>query len=448
MVGACASPTPDPCPPRFERDEGGSCVPASRSADGTGTGDLDATDAAAPTQDARDAARWSDGGSPSPWTPPESDALSDATEAGDATRDDAGSGACAWQARLRISEVLFDPAGVDGPAEFVELAGPVGTPIDGARLVAVNGANGDPYGEIELAGSIGVEGWFVIGGEAVEPRDADAPFALQNGPDALVLVSCDGEVVDALAYGPPDASAGEGSGAGAEGSGEAEGGLDGAGEGALARVEAGRSAMRCGLRDTDDNADDFVAGIPTPGAPNRAEHGDCDAAPCTGLPAGAVRINEVRYDPPGADGAGEREFIELHAASGAQTSGLSLYLVNGSDGEPYADPIPVPGWESNPYVVIGGTAISPVHAALPRTVQNGPDAIVLVDCLGEVVDALAYGEGSEGLGEGPPAADVSGDLSLGRRSGEADLDHNAADFVAFETPTPGAPNGRPLEATP
>ena len=78
--------------------------------------------------------------------------------------------------------------------------------------------------------------------------------------------------------------------------------------------------------------------------------------------------------------------------------------------------------------------------ALPGPIQNGPDALALVDCTGHVLDALAYGDAPDGLGEGPPAADVSGEGSLGRRNGDDDLNHNAADFVAFETATPGAPN--------
>ena len=180
------------------------------------------------------------------------------------------------------------------------------------QLIATNGATGAPYLTLALEGAIGARGLWVAGGEAVAPRALALPrHAAERARRHRA------RRLRRSAHRRPRLRR-------------------------RRRRRRGRPGPRHGwpigdaLRreDTDGNANDFVAGIPTPGAPNKAVDGACDPDACVGLAAGAVLLNEVRYDPPGADGAGEREFVEIYARSGAQTEGVALYLINGSDGRP------------------------------------------------------------------------------------------------------------------
>lgn len=150
-------------------------------------------------------------------------------------------------AAIRISELLIDVPGPDDGYEFVELAGPPGARVDGMALVGVNGGTGTPWFTLRLDGGLTRLGRFVIGGESVDSRDLTLAATLQNGPDSLVLVDCDGFALDAVAWGDfglLDSAAGEGHPADAP--------------------SPGRSLTRLG-EDTDDNASDFAPAEPTPG---------------------------------------------------------------------------------------------------------------------------------------------------------------------------------------
>ncbi len=184
-------------------------------------------------------------------------------------------GACAPRpppARPVIDEVLFDAEGADAPGVFVELWGPPGTALAGFSLVGINGTNGEIYARIPLAGAIPPDGSFVVAHPDAAPAlagQADQFHAgadLQNGPDSVQLRWGD-LVVDALGYGDfADARfAGEGTPAG--------------------RVQAGQSLARDARHtDTGDNAADFRAGPPSPGAGTAG----CEAA-CA--EAGATRCS-------------------------------------------------------------------------------------------------------------------------------------------------------------
>lgn len=165
-------------------------------------------------------------------------------------------GTCASVERpaVVINEIFYDGLGGDGPQVFVELAGPRGQPLEGWRLVRVNGADGETYGGVPLAGVIPPDGLFVVtrpDAEAELATEADLMHAnadLQNGPDSVQLL--DGEtVVDAVAYGDferAEFAAGEGNPA--------------------SDVDEGQSLSRDNNhRDSDDNAADFRAGPPSPG---------------------------------------------------------------------------------------------------------------------------------------------------------------------------------------
>jgi hypothetical protein len=161
----------------------------------------------------------------------------------------------AAQALPIISEVYYDAPGSDDGQGFVELAGEVGTSLDGFILEGVNGSNGAVGPTIVLTGSIGPTGLFVVadrmsdGSTLVVGADLLANFDFQNGPDSIVLRQ-GGTIFDAVGYGvfsPSEFFAGEGASAPDASSGSS-----------LARVFADV--------DTDDNASDFVVLLsPTPG---------------------------------------------------------------------------------------------------------------------------------------------------------------------------------------
>ncbi len=157
-----------------------------------------------------------------------------------------------------LNEVLYDPDGADTGREFLELAAALGSDPD-ASLAGwvVETGNGARPGEWTVAwvGRASDRlrgGLFVVGESGVEPRpDAVTDLDLQNGPDACRLRGPAGEG-DLLGWGSPlDASYFEGAAA------EDVSGL------ALARLPDGL--------DSDDNARDFRAAPPSPGAFNAPE---------------------------------------------------------------------------------------------------------------------------------------------------------------------------------
>lgn len=158
------------------------------------------------------------------------------------------------QAQTIISEVLYDAGSTDNGNVFVELFGPPGTLLDGWLLQGVNGADGNVYRNILLAGTIPSDGVFVIGDDSgdgstlVGGADLVREVDFQNGPDSIVLRD-DALILDALGYG------------------DFSGGVF-AGEGRAAPdVVAGNSLARFNLLlDQNDNLLDFaVLDTPTPG---------------------------------------------------------------------------------------------------------------------------------------------------------------------------------------
>ncbi|MCB9535358.1 MAG: lamin tail domain-containing protein [Myxococcales bacterium] len=175
---------------------------------------------------------------------------------------------------LVINEIDYDQPGRDD-AEFVELFNPGDTAIDLRKYVLelVNGSNGQPYARIPLAeaaddqtdatGTLPAGAFLVVGAEKVLDglpagvRRVALRTAIQNGsPDGLRVVNLDGDVVDGLAYEGWMAYVGEGD---APLDRESNSGLNES----LGRCKDGA--------DSDDNAKDFHAMVPTPGAANRCE---------------------------------------------------------------------------------------------------------------------------------------------------------------------------------
>ncbi len=168
------------------------------------------------------------------------------------------------------------------------------------------------------------------------------------------------------------------------------------------------------------------------------------AASCA---AAAVVLNEVLYDPSGADAG--REFVELFNAGPTAVclAGYRIETANGADDQPVWSTrwTGAPGDTIGPgglFLVADAGWTGPPSAAATAalTLQNGPDALRLARP-GAADDRLGYGElAAPGFGEGAPHPGAGAGQSLARRPDGRDTDDNAADWVGLDPPTPGAPN--------
>lgn len=158
-------------------------------------------------------------------------------------------------AALLINEVLYDPAGPDAGAEWVELlnTGPAPATLEGVRLESGDGGEPGRWTRVweGRAGEwIAAGGYFVVGGAYDgRPPDSPADCRLQNGPDGVRLVR-EELVLDRVGWGdlPPGEYC----------------------ESAPAEGTAGGHSLgrRVDGADTDDNAADFSGTACTPGRPN------------------------------------------------------------------------------------------------------------------------------------------------------------------------------------
>lgn len=161
--------------------------------------------------------------------------------------------------------------------------------------------------------------------------------------------------------------------------------------------------------------------------------------------AAALLLNEVLYDPPGADGGAE--FVELLNAGTEKLdlAGVRLEFANGA-----AAPVWERRWEG-----AVGDSLAPgarwliadsgwMGADVPNILvslrlQNGPDAVRLRR--GEtVLDRLGYGDLSDPAFFETAPHPGSAAASLGRRPDGVDTDRNDRDWVVCNEPTPGRPN--------
>lgn len=163
----------------------------------------------------------------------------------------------------------------DDARTFVEIAGPGGGPLGGARLVGVEGqgasAGDDQEPDVTIAAGLRMPlaGFYVIadglpdGTTLVANADVVVPDGgdPENGPDALQLVSEDGDLLDAVGYGAVEAAADTTRGLAT---------LEGAAADDVAPLDVGFSLARDeASADTDDNSADFhLDPTPSPGEAN------------------------------------------------------------------------------------------------------------------------------------------------------------------------------------
>jgi hypothetical protein len=165
------------------------------------------------------------------------------------------------------------------------------------------------------------------------------------------------------------------------------------------------------------------------------------APPAAALPL----LSEVFYDASGSDDG--QTFVELYGEPGTPLDGLSIEVVNGSDGSVVTS-VDLTGNAIAPdglFVVAdafadGTSAIAEADLRVNFDIQNGPDSVVLQGPAGPL-DALgfgAFGDGEVFAGEGMAAPDVPAGASLARRFANVDTDDNAADWIELAAPTPGS----------
>ena len=276
-------------------------------------------------------------------------------------------------------------------------------------------------------------GWIVLGSAGAAVKDVSISFDPGNATssaDAMRL-ECNGAAVDTVIYGDADTNA--------DGWMDDDGNVTtsfapvpGSGE-SSARVADGQ--------DTNQSGADFaVSSAPSPGASNPVIV--CDIA------GGAVvRLNEFLYDPGSTDGG--KEWVELYnnGTTAVRLDGYQIETATSSWGVDFVFP---PSTEIAPggFLLIGGDGVADIdYQADSLSLGNGGDGdgLRLVDCAGTVVDTVLYGDTmADGLtgedGSEDVVASVDSDVSIGRSTDGVDT-NAVADWMAFSTVTPGAPNG-------
>lgn len=209
--------------------------------------------------------------------------------------------------------------------------------------------------------------------------------------------------------------------------------------------EAGRVFVGVPLRAGDE------AGIATVVARAGALRAEAEVEVVAFLGGGEVVVNEVNYDMAGDE---TQEFVELYngSAVAVMLDGWLLEFVNGSNNQPYlttnlAGVLPPGGYAlvADPTVDVPEGVLGFGLPGRGHDIQNGPDAVRLVDAIGEFVDGVAYGGAVDGAGEGevgPGDQNDDAGSSIGRCPNGADSDDNAADF-RIGAASPGAPNSCP-----
>jgi hypothetical protein len=168
------------------------------------------------------------------------------------------------------------------------------------------------------------------------------------------------------------------------------------------------------------------------------------AATCPPRPAGSVVLNEVLFNPPGADGTGAAEWIELYGTPNLTLKNYTLVGYDGATGNAYfRQPLDGQYLRSGGFLLVEGATGSEGFIWLSNELQNGPDSLRLEYCDGTVVDALAYGTfgaGTTARGEGTPEPAPATETSVARVTDGVDTNNNSADWQAAIVTSPGRTN--------
>lgn len=317
-------------------------------------------------------------------------------------------------ASLAFHEVLIDPEGPDQGREWIELKIHQEGLLDGAQIVIRDTLMDDPSMAVTLRGKVQPNTLVMVADDQPQSIGFGCKThggCLRNTGGVLELHSCDGEILDQIAWGYATSD-----------------GLKSA---------SGYSLSWC------EHTQRWAQSHPTPNAfETEWRNEEVCPGPCN-VPDSLV-FNEVFYDLVGPDGGGE--FIELIGAPHTAIHHVTLWAINGHDGEPFLRPMILEGsTDENGYYLIGGDEIEGRDHTLVGQLQNGPEALYLEACDGTWLDAMTYGGYTDHLAPyGDPSPVLPPGQSLGRAPDGATPTGTMADFFAM-MPTPRAPNV-PLEA--
>jgi uncharacterized protein (TIGR03382 family) len=301
--------------------------------------------------------------------------------------------------------------------------------------------------------TIAAGGWILLAEEAAPvPERANLVtmgpgerLSLGNSEDAVRLVDCEGEAIDEVVYG------------GSNPDGFVDGVGDPLSDDAIAPAvrEAASLARREDGYDTGDHAEDWVTEtVPTPGGPNTSRACRSDA--------GDVLINELLPDPEGADAAADAEWVELiHTGtrsvdlSGWEIAKLTSMGVSGPNLTVLATLPQGTALEPGELLVVGGVFAEDADVfveGFDLGSGSGGDAVVVLDCEGEVSDTVIYGgENTDGLEEddgtvpAEGAGDPDEDQCVARVEDGVDTNASSVDFKVTSRCTPGATNVLPAD---
>lgn len=316
-------------------------------------------------------------------------------------------------ASIAFHEVLIDPEGPDEGREWVDLFVEEAGLLDGAKIVIRDTLLDDPSMEIALRGEVDANQLVLVADNTSEGITFGCKThggCLRNTGGVLELQSCEGEVLEQIVWGYA-----------------ASDGLKSA---------SGYSLAWC------ESEERWAQSHPHPGEHDAQwRNEDQCSAPCE-VPDRLV-FNEVLYDLVGPDGGAE--FIELVGAPNMDISQVTLWAINGHDGEPFIPKMELEGQtDEDGFFIIGGDEIDGRDHTLSGQLQNGPEALYLEACDGTWLDAMTYGGYTDHL---EPYGEASPELppgqSLGRWPDGAAETGTMDDFVGME-PTLRAPN-LPLE---
>lgn len=393
------------------------------------------------------------------------------------------SGGTAW-----INEIHYDNESTD-VNEFVEVAGSAGMDLVGWQLIAYNGSNGASYKTVNLSGTIANQsnGFGVLD---------FATAGLQNGgPDGIALIDDTGTVVQFLSYeGSFAASDGPAVGmtstnigvnettstpigqslqltgigneyaqftwaspmtntAGFINTNQSFGGGAPSNEAPLASFTVDCADLNCNTDasssyDTDGSIvnyawdfGDLTSATGVTSSHNYTDTGSylisltvTDNSGATAIttqtvnvikPIVAPWINEFHYDNNGTD---RNEFVEVAGTSGTNLSGWKIEAVNGANGQVYKT-VNLSGSidnEQSGYGAVGFTF---------KDLQNGPDGLVLVNDLGEVVQFISYEgtfQATNGAAVGLTSTNIGvGESSTGSKSDSLQLKGTGTQYLDF-----------------
>lgn len=312
-------------------------------------------------------------------------------------------------ALVKFHEVLIDPEGPDRGREWIELKVERDGVLDGLNIRIRDTLIDEPSMRIELRGQASTDRLVMV----ADDQPNSIAFGcdthggcLRNTGGVLELYDCHDEMLERIAWGYASSD-----------------GLQSA---------SGYSLSWC------EQTQNWAQSQPTPGVEDLQWRND-ESCPAPCVPPERLVFNEVLYDLVGPDGGGE--FIELIGEPNMHISQVTLWAINGYDGEPFLRPVHIDGTtDENGFYIIGGDEIEGRDQTLPGQLQNGPEALYLEACDETWLDTMTYGGITEHLAPyGDPAPVLPPGQSIGRFPDGATPTGTMADFVGM-TPTPRMKN--------